>query len=52
MPDILVEKTTGKTFVSKAVWYALLLTEYYDACWLHFSESCCSIQSLKGFLCR
>lgn len=45
MPKILVEKTTGKSLVSKAVMYALLLTKYYDACWLCCSESCFSIQS-------
>jgi len=46
MPKILVEKTTGKSFVSKAVLYDLLQTKHYGACWLHCSESCFSIQSL------
>lgn len=43
---ILVEKTSGKSLVSKAVLYILFLTKCSDACWLHCSESCFSTRHL------
>lgn len=46
MPEVQVDKATGKSFASKAALHALLLTEYPDACWLRCSESCFSAQSL------